>query len=98
LYEFINSKTIKIKILGKDLDHRPPNCTHPTTPPPTCLAAMILQSIYYLYYMILMSEKMMSQNKFYEFKSVPYNKPPLSPHPLLVDRVQGKKKSTIVIN
>jgi hypothetical protein len=28
----------------------------------------------YLYYMILMSEKMTSQNKLYEIKLVPYNK------------------------
>ncbi len=30
-------------------------------------------------HMILMSEKMMSQNKLYEIKSVPYNKPLMSP-------------------
>ncbi len=40
---------------------------------PDCI--VFLQYIYCLYYMILMSEKMLSQNKLYEIKLVPYQTP-----------------------
>ncbi len=49
---------------------------HHATPPPSYLAAKVfVQYIYCVYHMILMSEKMTSQNKLYKITSVPYNKP-----------------------
>jgi hypothetical protein len=52
---------------------------HATTPPPCHLVArFFFKYIYCLHYMILMSEKMTSQKKLGEIKSVPYNKPLLS--------------------
>ncbi len=48
---------------------------HATTPPQCHLATHFFKIYYCMHYMILMSEKMTSQKKLGEIKSVPYNKP-----------------------
>jgi hypothetical protein len=62
---YLKAKQIKIPAWGSN--HALPNHTRSTTPPPSCLSENFLPYLYYLYYMILMSEKMMSQAITNEF-------------------------------
>ncbi len=49
-----------------------------------------------MHYMILMSEKMTSQKKLGEIKSVPYNKPLLGTSPKQIPRGRSKREISLM--
>ncbi len=69
----MNSYVLKQKHINFSIGSKLANHTAYTLPHHHDLPgnSVFLQFLYYLYYMILMSKKMTSQNKLYEFKSVP---------------------------